>query len=769
MSTLASERTWSSARIPAETHSELVDILFSTVGSFLAGIAGASIVPVVAFVRTQDRLFLECGAALAVLAVFRIAVFLGYRNRARFWPEVSPTVWEMLYGFGATTFMAAVGLIAALLFDSSSDHINQLYAVVIAIGCAGAVAARNAARPLIVYGQVIGLCGPIAFVLTTRAGDWYWGLAIMVLLIMVSVKSTTKFLNRVVVTALVNGHAAVQERERFGAALNSMSHGLCMSDAGGQITVVNQRMRACFSLGHDPESLSIFDLPVSIAADAGMTGSVAEAFVSIWRNQLERDVAGAFSETLGDKIYEFRFEPRAHGGHVVVVEDVTDARRAALEIERMAHFDAVTGLPNRVHFHQQLGAALRDRRSRAKRMALLSIDLDHFKDVNDTRGHPAGDELLRLVAGRICESVRPGDVVARFGGDEFQVLLRDVSDSANILETAERLIRAISENYLMVDSTVAIGASIGIALISDGAVEADDLIRWADMALYRAKADGRGLARVFSPEMDVAVRHKRELESVLREAIAQDYLEVHYQPVVDVRSGAVVACEALVRLRHPVRGMISPAEFIPAAEESGLIVEIGDWVLRRACEDAASWPAQVRVAVNFSPKQFILRPDMASHIRAALDASGLEPHRLEVEITESTIMEAKDAISELERISAMGVKIALDDFGTGYSSLSYLRQFPVDKIKIDRSFAQDVLSRASKAVIGSVSVLAQMLEVELVVEGVETQDQLNALRHWDVRLVQGYLFSRPLPLEQLLLRLRRPAPFRNTIALRRAA
>jgi diguanylate cyclase (GGDEF)-like protein len=500
-----------------------------------------------------------------------------------------------------------------------------------------------------------------------------------------------------------------------------------------------------------------------------MSSPAAEAFVAIWRAQLERQSAGGFTEALGEKIYEFRFEPRPHGGHVVVVEDVTDARRAALEIERMAHFDSVTGLPNRVQFHQQLGAALRDRRGRGRGLALLSIDLDHFKDVNDTRGHPAGDELLRLVASRLCESVRPGDIVARFGGDEFQVLLRGVCDPADVLETAERLICAISENYLLADSTVAIGASIGIALIPDSSVEPDDLIRWADMALYRAKADGRGLARIFSPEMDVAVRHKRELESMLREAIARQYLELQYQPVVDVRSGAVVACEALVRLRHPTRGMISPAEFIPAAEETGLILEIGDWVLSRACADAASWPGQVRVAVNFSPKQFILRPDMASHIRAALEASGLDPKRLEVEITESTLMEAKDAIGELERISAMGVKIALDDFGTGYSSLSYLRQFPVDKIKIDRSFAQDVLSRASKAVIGSVSVLAQMLEVELVVEGVETPAQLNALKHWDVKLVQGYLFSRPLPLEQLLPHLKRAAPFRSALALRRAA
>lgn len=764
--TRVSSRT---SALPAETHSQLVDTLFSTVGSFLAGIVGASIVPIVAYARTQSPVFLASGGVLAVLALFRITVYLGYSHRERLSRPISPRAWERLYGLGAVGFMTAVGVIAALLFHATDDPINRLYAVVIAIGCAGALAARNAARPFIVYGQVFGLCAPIAVVLAFQSQVWFWGLAGMIVLIMVSVKSTTKFLNQVVVSALLNGRDAVQERERLGAALNCMSHGLCMGEASGDLAVLNNRMRTFFDLRDGVSELTLDGLADVIAAQARMKPACASAFTAAWRAQLQKQSAGGFSQQIRDKIYDFRFEPRSRGGFVVVVEDVTETRRAALEIERMAHFDAVTGLPNRVHFHHQLVAALAERRSPHEVLALLSIDLDHFKDVNDTRGHPAGDELLRLVAKRLRSKLKASDIVARFGGDEFQVLVRGASSVAEVQEIADRLIRTISANFLLRDSLVAIGASIGIAIAAEEPAEADDLLRWADMALYRAKADGRGLSRTFSPDMDEAMQHKREMENMLREAIAEGYFELHYQPVVDIRSGAVVACEALVRMRHPVKGMVSPGEFIPAAEETGLIVEIGDWVLRQACADAATWPRGIRVAVNFSPKQFILRPNIASMIADALQASGLQPGRLEVEITESTLMEAKDAIRELEQISGMGVKIALDDFGTGYSSLSYLRQFPVDKIKIDRSFAQDVLSRASKAVIGSVSVLAQMLDVDLVVEGVETADQLDALRHWDVRLVQGYIFSRPVPLDQLALQLQAATPFRKQVSVVRAA
>ncbi|MEI7932529.1 MAG: EAL domain-containing protein, partial [Alphaproteobacteria bacterium] len=464
-------------------------------------------------------------------------------------------------------------------------------------------------------------------------------------------------------------------------------------------------------------------------------------------------------QTLAGRIYDFRCEPRDEGGFVVVVEDVTVARTASREIERMAHYDSLTGLPNRIQFHKRLRDALGKQTAAGHQLCLLSIDLDQFKEVNDSRGHPTGDELLCLVSQRLRNCVQKTDLVARFGGDEFQVLVETPKSQELVGNIAQRIIDSLSEGYTIDRHPISIGASIGIA-ISDGVnKDPDELIRCADMALYRAKGDGRGIYRVFEPEMDIAMRRKREVEHRLRDAIAGEELDVHYQPIVDVRSGKIVACEALARLRHPTEGLVSPAEFIKVAEETGLIIPLGEWILRRACIDAAAWPDDIKVAVNFSAKQFAMGRDVARGIRDILDQSRLAPGRLEVEITETTLFEAKDALEQLKAISAMGVRISLDDFGTGYSSLSYLRQFPVDKIKIDRSFAQDIKSREAQAVIGSVSVLAQLLNVDLVIEGIEEREQLEHLKGWNVTLVQGYVFSRPVPLAELKPMLSMSEPF----------
>jgi predicted signal transduction protein with EAL and GGDEF domain len=295
-----------------------------------------------------------------------------------------------------------------------------------------------------------------------------------------------------------------------------------------------------------------------------------------------------------------------------------------------------------------------------------------------------------------------------------------------------------------------VGASIGIALAPRDATTADEILRCADMALYAAKASGRGVSLAFDAEMEMALRRRQQISEILRHALETDQLQVHYQPVVDARTGQIVACEALARLSDPVEGMIPPNEFIAVAEESGLVVKLGDWILRRACTDAMTWPEHISVAVNFSPRQFALGADVARDIQRVLEATGLPPNRLEVEITETTIIDARNSLQQLQNIADLGVKIALDDFGTGYSSLSYLRQFPVNKIKIDRSFALDIQSQASQAIIRSVSVMAKLLNVELVIEGVETASQLETLTSWSVHLIQGYFYSRPQPLADLM-------------------
>jgi diguanylate cyclase (GGDEF)-like protein len=461
------------------------------------------------------------------------------------------------------------------------------------------------------------------------------------------------------------------------------------------------------------------------------------------RAHVGRGQTCVFTQDIQDRLYDFRCEPMPNGGFVVVVEDVTEARLASREIERMAHFDSLTGLPNRINFHSALEKALA--RPRKQDLVLLSIDLDQFKEVNDTRGHPAGDELLRQVADRLRETVTGRDLVARFGGDEFQVLTAEPECAGRAEELAEKLISVLSASYEVFGATVTIGASIGISRASQEGADADEMLRCADLALYEAKGAGRGVVRTYRRDMDLALRRKRHVEAVLRKAIAEQTLEVHYQPIVDIRTGRVKVCEALARLRCPEEGMISPAEFIPVAEESDLILGLGEAVLRKACAEAMQWPEDVTVAVNFSPRQFAMNSDIIEDLKSALRTTGLPPHRLEVEITESTMIEAKNAHAQLEEISALGVRIALDDFGTGYSSLSYLRTYPVNKIKIDRSFADQIDSVASQAVIGAVSVLAQRLEVDVVFEGIERSEQLESLKPWGVHLVQGYLFGAPMP------------------------
>ncbi len=434
---------------------------------------------------------------------------------------------------------------------------------------------------------------------------------------------------------------------------------------------------------------------------------------------------------------------------LVGVIDVTERLRAEARITHLARHDALTNLPNRVQLRERMEEATA-RIRRGENLAVLCLDLDRFKSVNDTLGHPVGDAVLRAVSERLQACLRETDVVARLGGDEFAVLQAGIERPEQAGALADRLIKAVSEPYDLMGHQIVIGTSIGISMAPEDGVDPDMLLKNADTALCRTKADGRGIYRHFEPEMDAKVQRRRALELDLRKALANEEFGLHYQPLIAVETSEVAGFEALLRWQHPVRGPLSPAEFIPLAEETGLIVPLGEWVLRQACSDAVRWPSHVKIAVNLSAAQFKSKT-LVHMIVSVLGSSGLAPHRLELEITESVLLQDSAAtLATLHQLRTLGIRIAMDDFGTGYSSLSYLRSFPFDRIKIDRAFVRELSDSAeSAALIHTIVELGTNLGMAVTAEGIETEDQLRLVRAEGCTEVQGYLFSPPRPVREL--------------------
>jgi diguanylate cyclase (GGDEF)-like protein/PAS domain S-box-containing protein len=433
---------------------------------------------------------------------------------------------------------------------------------------------------------------------------------------------------------------------------------------------------------------------------------------------------------------------------VAAIRDITERKAAEAQIRFMANHDALTRLPNRVLFRDRLEQALARARRDGDEVAVLCLDLDRFKEVNDMRGHAAGDALLKQVAARLTAVVRESDTLARLGGDEFAIVQTGLPQPQHAAGFAERLVRAVAEPFEYEGEAMVIGLSIGIALFPADGGDAEALLKNADTALYRAKTDGRGVYRMFEPEMDAKLQVRRMLEYDLRQALAQHQLEVHYQPQAELSARQITGFEALVRWRHPRRGMIAPEAFIPLAEETGLIVPLGEWVLHTACAAAARWPADLRVGVNLSPVQFT-RCDLPKLIGEALRTHRLAPERLELEITEGVLIkDVEQALATLRQLKALGVRIAMDDFGTGYSSLSYLQRFPFDKIKIDRSFIEAMQDTTeSVAIVRAVTGLGKGLKIPVIAEGVETVEQMDLLRREHCNEIQGYLIGEPIALD----------------------
>jgi len=539
--------------------------------------------------------------------------------------------------------------------------------------------------------------------------------------------------------------------ERLEAALTNMSQGLVMFDAAERVVICNDKYIQMYGLSRDivKPGCSLTELLKHRAERDPLRGDPEQYRTELLAKLTSRKIANFVVAIGGGREISIASRPMPGGGWVITHEDVTERRKAEAKISHMALHDALTNLPNRIFFHEQMATRLAHL-SREQTFAVLYLDLDRFKSVNDTLGHPSGDKLLRQVAERMSGCLREGDTIARLGGDEFAIL-QGLTQPADAIALAARLIETVSAPFDLDGDEVVIGISIGIAIAPTDATDADRLLKNADMALYRAKADGRGTYRFFEPKMDALLQARRSLEIDLRKALVNGEFELYYQPLVNLVSQEISGFEALIRWNHPKRRLVAPLEFIPLAEETGLIVPIGEWVLRQACSEAVKWPSHVSIAVNLSPAQFRMR-NLFQMVMSALAQSGLTARRLELEITESVLLMDNDTTLEtLHQLRNLGVRISMDDFGTGYSSLSYLRSFPFDKIKIDRSFVHGLASNAdSKAIIRAVTGLGTSLGITTTGEGVETLEELEYLRREGCTEAQGYFFSKPKPAREVL-------------------
>ncbi|MHB1110121.1 MAG: EAL domain-containing protein [Devosia sp.] len=535
---------------------------------------------------------------------------------------------------------------------------------------------------------------------------------------------------------------------RLDAAVNNISQGLCMFDPKGRLVICNQPYARIYELpDHLLKPGTPLDDIVAHLFEHGMSaGGTMENYIRWRREMIARGEYGKNVHELNGRTILMQHHPMKDGGWVSTHEDITEQGQQEARIRHMARHDALTELPNRVQFLEEM-AASEAAIARGEKVAVLCIDVDHFKAVNDTLGHAIGDKVLKQVSARLWGTTRETDILARLGGDEFSLLLKPIEKPAEAAAIAERIIKTMASPFAIDGHQVVIGASVGIAMAPADGDTTDALMKNADLALYRAKSEGRSTYHFFEPGMDAKIQRRRVIESGLRLALARNELRLVFQPLMGLKENRVTCLEALLRWDHEAcGGTIPPTEFIPVAEETGLIVPIGEWVLREACKAAAGWPTNARVAVNLSPVQF-KNQRLFETVQAALYDAGLPATRLELEITESLLLaESEPTLQTLHQLRALGVRISMDDFGTGYSSLSYLRSFPFDKIKIDRSFMRDLESKGdSLAIIKAVIGLGQSLGMSTTAEGVETEEQLNAVREQGCNEVQGFYFSPPLP------------------------
>jgi diguanylate cyclase (GGDEF)-like protein len=740
--------------LPSEIYVSLVSSLFTDPRTLLVGAIGTISSALITALKSGDLLLWLCTLALIATACVRATDMRVFGKQGPLNNDAKAIrKWELRYVTGSCIYVTLLGTWCFIAFVRTSDPEIQLLSFSMTLANMIGVAGRNFGSNLLVNAQLLGMGLPLLSALVMTGRPYYAIYACILIPFFLSFKGISDRLRQIFLEAVISTREVGLLAARLDTALNNMSHGLCMFDAERRIVIANARLPEVLRI--DPQAVRPGTRVQRLLRESVRAGIFSIADLSRISADVERCLAKnihlpIFVQSRDNRTLALTFRSMDNGGSVVLVDDVTEQKNAEARIEYLARYDALTGLPNRSFFRDEINRIMKHMNPGCS-CAILFIDLDEFKQINDTLGHSTGDALLRKVAERLRSIVRATDIIARLGGDEFVILQLPLNSPEDASNLARRIVGELSRPYEVDDNELVIGASIGIALSPKDGTQADILLKSADLALYRAKSDGRSGWRFFEPEMDARVKARRKLELDLRSALTNDAFELHYQPIIDLKTERICACEALLRWPHPERGMISPAEFIPVAEEMGLIVEIGNYVLRKACMEAMTWPNDVCVAVNLSPIQF-RRGNVVRAVWQALTSSGLAASRLQVEITESVLIQDTEATcATLARLRDLGVIISLDDFGTGYSSLSYLNTFPFNKLKIDRSFVLGIeTSDRSRALLSGVARLSAELGLTVVVEGIETDDQLRLIRRdHHINEAQGFLFCRPTPARQI--------------------
>jgi diguanylate cyclase (GGDEF)-like protein len=691
--------------------------------------------------------------AVVLVACVRAIVIRCY-NRARSTVTTTEAAkrWEHRYVVGASTSVALLGIWCFIAFTRTTDPFAPLVSFTMTIAYAVGIFGRNFGNDRFVVVQILCASVPMTAALLLYGNLFHWIFAALLAPSFIAMKFIAERLRRTLLDAVISSRDMSLLARRFDTALNNMPHGLCMFDSEHRIVVSNQKLNQQMGLppDRDLKGSTVRNLVEGVVEAGMISGFNAQSLIDRLDTRLSGGDDAAFgADMLNGRTLEFTVQPMENGGMVVLVEDVTERKIAEAKINHLARFDPLTGLPNRNILRDHMERALGEWRP-DNMCAVHFVDLDQFKQVNDTLGHTRGDMLLEAVAERLQTSIRDADVISRFGGDEFVIFQAPITSLDQAEALATRALNALAGTYDLDGHKVVVTASIGIA-VAKNRLDPDQFLRNADMALYQAKADGRGTWRWFEAKMEANAQARRNLELDLRNATENEAFELYYQPLFNLKTRRIEACEALLRWPHQERGMVPPAEFIPVAEEMGLIVEIGNQVLHKACLECRRWPGDTAVAVNLSSIQFD-RSNVPALVRETLAATNLPAHRLEIEITESTLLQnTRRTRADLNQLAEQGVKISLDDFGTAYSSLSYLHSFPLHKVKIDQSFLQGLGDDERRVtLLRGMTRLSAQLGLRVVVEGVETEEQLELLASEDsIDEVQGYLLCRPMPAADL--------------------